>query len=597
MSLRPTLERLVETGELGEHTEDLPRADGRRYARRVVAISRSMRDRGLDRAAPIAVVGSALRAARQRSPRRVAELAEACGITPATWRSWEARGVPRARIVEVGEALGAPAPRTIRETRDAAGWTQRQLGKLVGVNFGAVQAWEAGVRPVPPGRIALLLAALDSAEAVAVDRHERLVRQVVDEVASRPGVSESELRHDHRQRGGRVPRDGNYAAALDDAKRRGLVVEGLVTEAPSGYPKTRTGLFTPDQAPGRVKPMTGDELGRRRSALELTQAKLAKLCGVAAVTVLHWEKCRAGAIPEHGAERARRALAIAEAAPRPSVLRRSRLLRLIGENPGIAKHRLGGRGSGDTELLDRDLAALVESGEVVRRDSFDPLGRRYPGYYLAGAQADLPERLSAAELRRLRIEAGWTGPALADAIGVRGSAVSRWETGARACPPARTAEIRRVLSSAPPLSASDERTIAKLETIARDSGGATRTELGWPARRRLVERAEALGRLWSDVVDVEDRRGRFYRRRLYFAAGTKAPERPERLSIAPAELREIRVRAGISQHALGALLGVANVTVSGWETGRVRVPPRHVRALRDLSDGRDLDRQSDRLSG
>lgn len=603
-SLRPALELLVEAGKLGEDTDDVMRADGRRYVRHVVAVRLSRHERGLDRAAPVAVTGTMLRAAKASSGRSTAVLAHSCGVTAATWRSWEARGVPRARVVDVGKALGAPDGSAIRALREAAGWSQTDLAKRVGVRYGVVQGWETSTRPVPAGRVAILLAALDSAAAAAVDRRERLVGSIVDDIRSRPGVSESHLRHEHRQSGGRVTRDGSYAEALDDAKRRGLVVESLVTETSSGYPKSRTGLFAPGQAPDRVEPMTGDELGRRRTALELTQAELAELCDVSPVTVLHWEQCRAGAIPAHGAERAPRALALAQTRTRPSEVRSARLLELIGTKPGIAKHRLWGPGAGDTETVDRDLAALEDAGNIVRSETFDRLGRRYPGFYLAGAELPALVQLSGDELRRRREAAGWSQLALTAALGVGSSTVSRWESGDRGCPPARTAEILRVLETPAPVSGRDERILARDERIldelvvaAGGRPGAMRTELGWPGRRRHIERALELGRLRVEIVDVLDKAGRAYRRELLFPAGVAAPSRAVRQPMPAAEVRERRARIGLSQARLGALLGVANVTVSGWERGRVPIPPRHAARLRELSDGRELDRQSDRLSG
>ena len=598
-SLRPVLEALVAQGELVEHRETATVSGHRRYARAVLAERTSSHERGLERAAPDPVPRGALRAARRQSGLRTAELASGCKVSPAAWRTWEARGVPVARVVEVGNALGAPEPGEIRSAREAAGWSQAELAHRVGVKWGAVQAWEQGTRRVPPGRIVLLRAALaEAAEAL----REALVQRVVDDVRSRPGVSESDLRHDHRSRGGRVRRESDYGAALDDAKHRRLVVEAtVVTWSAGGWPTSRPGLFTPDQAPPRIKPMTGDELGRRRSALELTLDRFAELCGVSEQAVIRWERHGARPIPDHAAAKAREALRLAKDQPRPSQLRRRRLLERIAAAPGIAHSRLGGPGSGDTEVLERDLAALCRDGSVVRRETFDSRGRRYLGYYLPGAPYEAPERLAGAELRDLRERAGWSQAALARALGVRVHAVSRWEAGSRRVPPPRIADIRAALGGPAPRSPRDEAILAELETIARSRGGATRSQLGWPRRRRLIEEAVALGRLRAEEVPVVDQRGRTYRRELLFPPDTPARSEGAVPSMTPEEIRAARLRAGLSQAALGRLLGVVAPTVSGWERGKVRAPVCHLERLRELAGtpprGGTVDHQADHQRG
>jgi transcriptional regulator with XRE-family HTH domain len=50
------------------------------------------------------------------------------------------------------------------------------------------------------------------------------------------------------------------------------------------------------------------------------------------------------------------------------------------------------------------------------------------------------------------------------------------------------------------------------------------------------------------------------------------------------ELREERLRRGLTQHAMGAWLGVAENTVSQWERGLRRVPPWAVKRIRETQE-------------
>lgn len=50
-------------------------------------------------------------------------------------------------------------------------------------------------------------------------------------------------------------------------------------------------------------------------------------------------------------------------------------------------------------------------------------------------------------------------------------------------------------------------------------------------------------------------------------------------SVDPARLRAAREAAGLSQHQLGVILGVTNMTVYGWETGRRSPHPTRVGAI------------------
>ncbi|MHB1987946.1 MAG: helix-turn-helix domain-containing protein [Acidimicrobiales bacterium] len=503
--------------------------------------------------------------------------------------------MPRGHIETAGSALaGILDGAKIRRLRQAAGWSLAELGLRVGVTGGVVQAWEVGIRGVPRGRTVLLLASLAEAKATAALRHEALVQRIVEQVRSEPGVSKGKLLHDHRQRGGRVTQLGDYRGALEEVIRRRLIVTAPVVS--SSYPHSRSGLYVPEAAPRRIATMTGDELGRERVRRELTQRDLARSCGVSVVTLVHWEQRRGAAVPDHAADRARIALAEAAEATRPSAGLREALLAAVGAEPGISTWRLRQR-VGHGKAARRQLTLLKRAGELAPASAYDSLGRRYDGWYLVGHIPAPADSLSGAKLRKLRKEAGWTQPALAKALGMGSASVSRWESGDRTCPPRRLAEIRRILSGPPPLSPREERILTELEEAARAVGGALRTQLGWPRRRRFIELALELGRLRPETVDAPTRDGRMFRRELLFVADAPVPERPERPSMTAGEVKAFRVGTGLTQRSLGQLLGVGNMTVSGWETGRTAVPPRRVHQLRALADDARVDRQVDRQTG
>lgn len=591
--LRPVLDEMLAGAELVERSEAIV-LNGRRCVRRILVPRSSGSAGGLERSAPVAIAGAELRAARRVTDRPLTTLAQHVGVTQSTWRSWEARGVPRARVEQVAESLAPPAPREMRRLREAAGWSLAELGERLGVSFSVVQAWESAKRPVPPGRLVPLLAALSEAKNLAAERFERLIGRVVEDVRAQPGVSEKTLLHDHRRRGGRVSLLGDYAEALKEAKARRLIVESDVVTKSEAGPKSRLGLFVRGSAPKPVPPMTGEKLRRRREAIGVSRPELALRCNVSLPALLAWEGRGDGAIPAHGALRARAALDALEreATQSAAELEAHRqaeidaaVLTAIAAEPGIVTTRLLERpGLGYHASLTARLRRLEAAGEIVGAPVLDARGRPHRGWHLP---ADVPpplETLSGAELRRLREEAGWSRPALARAIGVATSRLYQWERGDRRCPFARAAVVRSLLATPPPLPPRDERALRDLEEQAAVPGGASATALGWPQRRRLIGLALELGRLKEAHVDVMEPSGRWYRRRRFFPAGTPVVS-AQRPSLAPNELVALRRSVRLSQKALGEILGVSHVTVSGWECGRAAIPPRHVERLRALSRG------------
>ncbi|MHB1507972.1 MAG: helix-turn-helix domain-containing protein [Acidimicrobiales bacterium] len=592
-TLHPVLDEMLGRGELAEHLEAVTTSDGRRYERPIVALVSSQRAKGLERSVPITIGGDVLRAARLGAGLGAAEMAGRAGVSPATWRVWEARSVPRARTADVAGTLPAPEGAEIKRLREAAGWSLYDLGRRVGVTLGVVHAWESGKRRVPGGRLIALLGALHEAETAAVSRHEALVDRIVEQVRSEPGVSEGRLVHESRIKvEGVAVESPAFRSAFDDAKRRRLIVTATVTRP--DYASSRSGLFARGAAPKKAPVMTGSKLAARRLRLDMSQRELAERCQVSTPTVIAWEKKGNERIPEHGAARAAAAFEQVAGEDRPASVARSAILKAMRGEPGISTSRLREE-VGHGKVATREIKELERAKKLRKAVAYDSCGRRYEGWYLAG-EAPVLEPLSGAELKRLREAAGWRQAALAEELGVSSNAVWRWESGKRTCPPVRTAEIRSILARPAPVGR-EERILSEVVAAAKEKGGASRTELGWPQRRRFIERALELGHLRSERVDVEHRDGRVYRQERLFAASEPSPQRAERPTITPAALRALRRGAGLSQHGFGRLIGVEHVTVSGWETGRNPVPPRRATQLAALIAGGESDRQTDRQTG
>ena len=58
-------------------------------------------------------------------------------------------------------------------------------------------------------------------------------------------------------------------------------------------------------------------------------------------------------------------------------------------------------------------------------------------------------------------------------------------------------------------------------------------------------------------------------------------------TITPDQIRHLRTEAGLTQHSLGLLCGVSQITVSRWENGKAPINPkqaRHLAAALDITE-------------
>lgn len=477
IALRPILDRLLASGELELYPIGVSTTGSViRRSERLVIRAVGDRPRGLERTAPVIITGRALRAARLGCGARVEELARCAAVRPVTWRSWEAQGVPRARVESVAQCFAAPSGQEIQRRREEAGWSRDELGRRVGVSGVYVGAIEAGDRPMPPGRVVALLVALSEADESAQARFEEGVRNVVDRVRREPGVSRATLIHEHTwEAAGHRVTSPLFLAELRAAEQRRLIEEGVVARR-SG--PERQGLFLRGAAPPKVRAMTGVELARERERLHVTKAELGELCGVAPATIAKWEARER--LLDRAALRARAGLEKARAEDRAGGRARSQVLNAVTAAPGISTTALK-RAAGEW-AVGRALDELLRTGHVAPADAYDSVGRRYDGWYRADmVPVDLLP-MSGNELTERRRAAGWTQPALARALGVGPRTVWSWEVGRVPIPRPRVPRIEELLSQPAPaghlLLSGEDRAHAEEVRAIRRGLGLSQSQLG-----------------------------------------------------------------------------------------------------------------------
>jgi transcriptional regulator with XRE-family HTH domain len=285
----------------------------------------------------------------------------------------------------------------------------------------------------------------------------------------------------------------------------------------SGRLRVVRALYRSDDAPelGATSHLSGAELRRARKSGGLTLRELGGLVGVPAWTVQSWENRGDRSIPLWSVEAVRRAI---ENASPLEQRNRQAVVKLISARAGIAK-------SSVPRKLHDAVDSLLDNGDVRLAATWDSLGRPYRGLFLAGDAAPRRVSMTAQELAERREGARVSQQELADRVGVRASAVSRWESGVRGIPPARVATVRSALDE---LSAST------------------------PPGRRL--------------------------RRPRTEPGPDAPESAR-------ALRRRRISAGLSQVDLACSLGISSAAVSHWE--RTGLPRSRAAAVDvALADGR-----------
>ncbi len=600
---REALRQLLRDGVLVRVSELQTDAAGRPYVRKVVTEPTGEAPRGADRAWP-AVTGRQLACARRVVGLSAEELAQRVGVAASGIRRIEASpAVPRGHIAELVAALGLPTlltPAALHTARTDAGWRLEDVAARVGVRLVTVHAWEQARRPIPPGRMLAVAAALHEARECAptalAARRQELADAMVARVTAEPGITDRALLHEHRSaRVGRAGPEIDASSVLDDllsADR--LVAVADTSVGPRGGRRTVRVLRVPEDADTAAPDgrLTAARLRRRREQVGAARGELDRAAGLSAGTVYRLEKKGGKPVPLHLEGPLRAALErFAHEGP-PSVRADADAARAIcthlRSHPGTRRSRISYEVA-NTKAVHRALTQLLKSGAVVERPVPDSQGRIAAGLFLADDAPDQREPVDGRALRAARHASGWTVAALASALGVRANTVARWETGARHCPPDQARRVTELLETPAPPRAREERRLRRLVELAGQPGGVSTAELPVMFRssdgRATVERAVVDG-----LVHVEERvarrsDGRTYVRR-FLVAGATAPASGILERMSGAELRRRRQQGGLTQRELARLLGNGHVTISGWETGRIPIPPGRVPRVLDALAGR-----------
>ncbi len=605
---RRDLRFLLESGKLVLAPGVRADGAGRRYVRQVVHVAKRLPVRGLRHSVPVEITGHQLGAARRFTGITVEQLAPRVGLAVSTVRDMEAAPtIPRGRVLELVDGLGLPAildSARIRAVRKDAGWRLADIAGRVGVHVSVVHRWETAEIPVPVGRMLGLAAAMYEASALSTraiaGRRDELLGAIIADVGRRPGITRQAVLHRRQQATvGRLGPRIDGRSVLTEAIRDKQIVETITTTVgPRGHRRTIRGLFLASDVPGRsgTKRLTGNDIADGRYRAAATRAELARAAGTTAASIAAWESHRERPIPLHWGVPIRAALGELEqrAAPAgtPDEQARRIIVELVTASPGISRYRLRrqaakalaktmGKTLGKEKAGIRALRGLIADRTIATAVTRLPRGPRYEGLFLAGSVPRAPA-VSGAELRKLRVERGWTATDLGNAIGIPPGRLTAWERGVRPCPPDAAEKIRDALMQAPPLKPG--RQLRRLLAAAAQPGGIASGALSasfFTASGRATLRHALDGGLVHIEERLKPRRdGRVYVCRFFVVGpGSESPA-PAVEQMTGAELRQGRQAAGLSQVALGRLVGERNTRVWGWESGREPIPPGRVMQLR-----------------
>jgi transcriptional regulator with XRE-family HTH domain len=534
------------------------------------------------------------------------EAARRAGVAGSTFRLWETgrRPIPAAREAALEAAL-QPSPAKVRRARLDRGLTLEDLGTRVGLSLSVIHTWENGEPIAPHRREALRRALLD---VRPTPRTEAAAAAIVSTVRTHPGLTHHGLLHRfgrsrRRDRTWSVPE--TFLLGLKRALERGELVEVDAEQLDQmGRPRRARRLYVAGEEPRATVPeMTGDELRRERLRRGLSARQVGREVGLTGGAVSAMERRGSARL---GAYRSARLRAALEALGDAREQLRSAIEGAVRTSPGISRYRLEqrfGQGARPAAALDE----LVQGGVVVLAPATDPLGRSYQGLYLASdaPSEPAPEPPSGPELRAMRQRAGLRQRDIAERMGVRPSAVVRWESGERRMPPRRLPAFLAALDQPPPTRIDRRERLARRLASAVEGRpeGIQRGELGpliyGPLGEAGLDLALERGLVhWQERV-VATRAGRGYLRR--FLVPGPAPEEPcEAPRLSGAELRERRLALGLTQVALAQALGVTNTRVSTWERGWTRLGPDKSAAIRRALaslEAAAADRQTDRQAG
>jgi transcriptional regulator with XRE-family HTH domain len=515
------------------------------------------------------------------------------GLASSTIRDIEASpAIPQARLAEFTEALGlaeALNGAVISGQRKSAGWTLEQVADRTGVTLSVVHTWESGARPIPPGRLILLAAALQAATSesptLQAMRRRELVDKVIADVATNPGATRRAVAHRLRSLSlGRLGPRFDGVAAISEALESGEVAEVIAAErGPRGRLNERPRMYLPDAVPaGHDTPsLTSNELRERRGQLGVSQRELGEAIGVSQTMIGYFERQDAGRLASWQSARLVQAL---DAFDSRSDAERGAVLTAIDEDPGIARDPLLSR-LGHTNAVRRQIESLILAGEVVLAPGVDSLGRERPGFYLRGAEPAPLDRFEPGELGALIRANGWTPAELAVALGIRPNRISRWETGVRQCSPGWSERIRTALAGAPPVRLDPK--LPRLLALVDRPGGIAAGDLP-PVFSQPRGRASVADAIDAGLIRVEERLvprqgdGRIYARRYLVMADASVGSPPDRMT--GDELSGRLAGAGLSQSELARRLGISADAVNRWARGR-GVPPSRLERVRSELQG------------
>jgi len=420
----------------------------------------------------------------------------------------------------------------LAEMRRAAGVSQSELARRIGVNRTLVVKWEGGRQPVPRSTVGRILEAVAkgaSEPVVRPDRSAEVFSALIELVRAQPGTAVRSL---PRRLGARKQTVG---AAVARARAEGLVhgTRGL-------FP----GQEEPAPPPGKLR------LLRRQAGW--SQEELGQALGLrGASTVAGWENGRP--VPPQRREELWRLLV--EVGPQRAAERRAECRRAILETFAqegfIPPDRLWREKIGRGEFSEAVFWELVDEGALHAEERLEPIvtghDKTVRGFCLGPAPVGAP-LFTGDELRWLRLRAGLGQAKLGELVGESKTQIRHYERGNQAISAPRAQVFREVLSPLPPGEPRQAPGFLSDEELLSQAKAAMLAESGLPARQ-LVQRFNGeVRRRWAAIallVDCgwaeerleryQDSTGRWQRRRVLYPAGGAPPGRtpppaPGRLS-------------------------------------------------------------------
>lgn len=518
----------------------------------------------------------------------------------------------------------APPRTTLRERREAAGVSARQLARTLKVSHPTVLRWEeADDAPVRKRE------AINLALAAELGRRSRMAAEVVEaegrvpltELRRRLGASGDDAIADALAEGRllevedvSVDAQGRrYVRNYVVAKRGHLSTRALGLSHPSadgaelrrnrqalgisskdfatrlGIPPSLLRLWETGHRPvprARTRELqealypSGAEISRLRKAAGWTLKDFGSQVGVGVPTVDAWEAGRRRVPPARVAAVRAALLDCQQAATVEQRVERilDEIVKKLAKSPGMMRSEVLHHRQ-PRELWQRAINEGLRRGTVIEVElppEFSGRLRTVTALYRAEDAPELPatSSLSGADLRRGRKSLGLTMRQLGDLVGVPVWTVQSWEKrGTRSIPLRSVEPVRRAIDSASPLEQRNRRAV--LELISAQAGMAKSTvprKLHGALASLLDSGAVRLATTWDSL-------GRPYKG--LFMTGAVVPRRE---SMTAEELAGRREGAGASQQELADRVRVRASAVSRWESGVRGIPPARVATIRSALD-------------